>query len=324
MMSFISSIVIASQLTGTAPADVIAQSQYVIPTVTQATVNDAQNLSPVFSWRVEKRKIAQGSHPRYVGEMNLQPTVTARSAIIIDVDTKDILWQKNPESRIPPASITKLMTALVWKDLFTLPQETLVTIEKKDQKTEVGSKDLLLPLGSMITAQDLFTTMLVGSYNDVTKTLVRSTGLSEDAFVDAMNQKARAIGLQHTVFADPTGLDSATISSAYDVALLAAIAQTHPDIAPILTSTQASISVKNPEMLLTIVTTDLLLEDPKYTILGGKTGYTQEAGYCFVAIIQNPETDRRIAIAVLGASDSESRFTDTVTLAQWAWDNYRW
>ena len=256
--------------------------------------------------------------PYRLNNYSLGMKVTAPSALIVDKKSGAVLWQKNPEEKRPLASITKLMTALVFLE-HQPTAETEITIQPSDNRG--GGRVYVFP-GETIKVQDLFNASLVASLNNGIMALVRSTGLKEEEFVAAMNQKARDLGMADTVFIEPTGLDPVNISTASDIIKLMKAAFAQPEIVFATTQAEYSFSVINAARHYTLKNTDKLL-DSYLQIKAGKTGYLDEAGYCLAAEIIGPQ-GQEILVVVLGSATESDRFQDLKALAQWAFDNYHW
>ena len=150
---------------------------------------------------------------------------TASSVLVTDVASGATLFAKHDQRSAPIASITKLMTALVFLD-HNPGWETAVTVTAEDQR--VGGIVYLVP-GETVTVRDLFSLMLVASANEAAVALARSTGLEN--FVAAMNQKALGLGMHQSQFTDETGLDAGNVASPHDLASLAQAAFSQPDVA---------------------------------------------------------------------------------------------
>lgn len=323
MTSFLTSLIIASNFLQMPVGEVADQGLYPVPTTIEVKANDTETIQNSNEWAVVKHRLATASRP-YQKAVTAQPEVSARSAIVIDIDTQAILWQKNPDSRIPLASITKLATALTWSELYEGKLTKKHAFTQADKNTEPASKDLLLPVGEKMTVEDLLAATLVASYNDAAQALAATTQVSEGEFVDQMNRTARTLGMNHTTFADTTGLSEENTSSAHDAALLVAAIASEPDLQALLTQPEHKITVLGENRDIYVQNTDELLTDPEIQLLAGKTGYTEEAGYCFTAVAIDPTTQKRIAIAVLGTPSADARFTDTKKLINWTFNNYTW
>jgi serine-type D-Ala-D-Ala endopeptidase (penicillin-binding protein 7) len=212
----------------------------------------------------------------------------------------------------PIASITKLMTALVFLD--TEPNwEDEYTIIREDK---INGGRLNLFLGDTLTIDQLFKTALIASDNGATVALVRSTGLSEEGFVFKMNEKAREIGLLNTKFADTTGLSNDNVSTARELATLASLAFSQDEILQALENSKYTYITRQEREKIIVSTLDLLtyqLGDLNY--LAGKTGYTPQAGYCLVSLFSQNNKD--IITVVLGAQERLDRVDISLDLAQW-------
>jgi len=249
---------------------------------------------------------------------SLGVVISAVAAVVIDKKTRQVLWQKNSELARPIASITKLVSALVF--LENNPGwDTEVTINASDYRD--GGRRWVYQ-GEIVTVRDLLNIALVASDNNAVISLVRSTGLTEEEFVKAMNQKAQALGMNQSVFLEPTGLESSNLSTASDVIKLAQSAFEVEEIKKATTQSEYSFTVINNKRQDTIKNTNKLLES-YLNIQAGKTGYLEEAGYCLVSEVKNSE-NQKVIIAVLGSGTEAGRFQDLKALSQWVFDNYEW
>ena len=243
--------------------------------------------------------------------------LTADAAAVMDKATGTILWQHNAEQIRSLASITKLMTAIVF--LENNPGwNTEMTMEIKDE-TNGGSPDILR--GEVVTVRNLFNAALVASDNNSANALVRSTGLSKEEFLDLMNAKAKELGLANTQFVDVTGLADNNVSTALEILDLAKAAFAIEDIREATTRrtyTFQAISGK----LHKIHSTNYLLSS-YLDIAAGKTGYINSAGYCLVAEIDGHSGIEIISV-VLGSDTNADRFQDLKALSTWALENFAW
>ncbi|MDD5032087.1 MAG: serine hydrolase [Patescibacteria group bacterium] len=247
--------------------------------------------------------------------------ILARSAAAIDRASGVLLFTYQPEEIAPIASLTKLMTALVWLD-HNPGWDAVYEIKKEDRRE--GGRIFLFP-GEKVTVKDLFYLSLVASDNTAAIALVRSSGLSEEDFVGEMNKKALSFGLAKTKFSDPIGLNNNNVSTAEEVARLAKAAFSSEDIRRATLTKEyefKTLAGKGKKVL----TTDYLLDNfpaNGLKIIGGKTGYTELAGYCFAGEF-NHEDDKEIITVILGGPTSSGRFKETKNLAEWVYANFRW
>lgn len=285
----------------------------------------SQNGGDILGQRLQSLPTAQDKKdgPQKINEKSLGIEVSAQSGVVIDSQSGQILWEKNADQPHSLASITKLMTALVF--LENNPGwDKKIKITSNDQRE--GGVAFFTP-GEIVTVKDLFYVSLVKSINCSTVALVRSTGLSEAEFIKKMNQKAQDLGLIDTHFVDPTGLASGNISTAQEVALLAREAFSNSAIANATTLKDFTVKIVNePETQKAESTNNLLssyLNSGDYQILGGKTGYIEEAGYCLALGVKNKAGYELISV-VLGSATADSRFTESKGLIDWAFNNYQW
>lgn len=249
------------------------------------------------------------------------PEISSGAGLVVDEDNDTLLFEKNADESWSIASITKLMTAMVF--LEHNPGWDKVYEMTKADRREGGR--IYLFKGEKIKVKDLFYLSLVGSANSETIAMVRSTGLSEEEFVGKMNEKAKAMGLEKTFFEDAVGLSEKNVSTAREVAKIAKDALAISEIA------NATLNDKHSFVTLqgrkkTVYSTDQLVTGKlpaSAKILGGKTGYIEKAGYCFVGKFSD-QAGHAVISVVLGESDKDSRFTRTNDLVGWAYENYRW
>lgn len=248
-------------------------------------------------------------------------TTTASSALVVNEKTGAVLWNKNGDERRAIASITKLFTALVFLD-FNPGWDKTYQMKNSDRRE--GGR-VYLWSGEKVSVKDLFYLSLVASGNSETMALVNSTGLGEELFVKKMNEKAKGMGLKNTVFLDPVGLNEGNVSTAREVAKFAYEALKKPEIAKAVTMDKYRCATKANRNVFVNSTDELLGEgiDSGLSLSGGKTGYNNKAGYCFVGKFSNQENHPVISV-VLGEATKTSRFTETMDLVNWTYANHAW
>lgn len=254
-------------------------------------------------WNISESGTVMGAHTTATA----QPRVSSSAVIAIDEKTEDILYSKNFDTILPLASITKLMTAMVFLDTHT-SFDTEVTYTADDNA--IGAKLYVNP-GETMSVKDLWYTMLVGSANNAAKALARSTGLSTEEFVARMNTKAKALGLHNTHFSDVTGLDTRNVSTVYDIARLAKHAFNDFRIMQATSTWTYGFRTINTNQGHTIKNTATGMTDSPYVLTGMKTGYLDEAGYCFVVRSAKNRDADRVIIVVLGARSGSQRWDET-------------
>jgi D-alanyl-D-alanine endopeptidase (penicillin-binding protein 7) len=234
--------------------------------------------------------------------------VYARHAIVLDPATGKVLFEKNAERAVPIASLTKLMTALVF--LEQKPDE--------DRSVEVTRTELRggghtrLRRGELVRLGDLLHMSLMCSDNVATRVLVRESGLSSEEFLARMNKKAVEIGMTDSRFVEFTGLDERNAATAADVARLLRTAADNERIRGI--STTRYYDFRSDAYPHRVVNTNRLLYNRHMEILGGKTGFISKAGYCLATWIRTEGHD--LIAVVLGAPTNATRFADVVRLVQ--------
>jgi D-alanyl-D-alanine endopeptidase (penicillin-binding protein 7) len=236
------------------------------------------------------------------------PNIQAESAIIVDLDSGDELYSKGADQVRAIASVGKIFLALAVR-ARDLSLDGLTTIEEEDRKFASGGARSRLPVGKAFSNHDLLRAMLISSDNRACTALGRGAGLDAPQLIAAMNDVARGLGLRHTQFSDPTGLNG-NVSTARELALGLKAALADPVLAEIFqTPTVVVRSVGKRQVEIEYTSTDVALRTEKrFPILGGKTGYTDEAKYC-LAIAARIE-GRRIGMIFLGADGKLTRFGD--------------
>jgi serine-type D-Ala-D-Ala carboxypeptidase (penicillin-binding protein 5/6) len=251
-----------------------------------------------------------------------QPRITATAAILIDADTGEILFSHNANARLPMASTTKIMTALLVLDSLDL--DTEVTVSANAVAT-IGSKTMLVQ-GEVLTVEQLLNALLVVSGNDAGVALAEATAGSVKAFVEKMNAKADALGLTNTNFVNPCGLNNTKhFSSAKDLATLAQYALGDPVFSGIVDTVLFSLPPIPPVAPSTKATprdfdnqNELL---HRYAwVTGVKTGSTPYAKYCVVAS-GTVENVSLIAV-ILGAQEDETRWKEAKALFDYGFGLY--
>ncbi|MDD5527847.1 MAG: serine hydrolase [Patescibacteria group bacterium] len=252
---------------------------------------------------------------------NFSLAIAASSSIVIDRDTGTVLWNDKSNEVRPIASITKLMTVLIF--LNSNPDlEKIYELKKEDVR--VGGKSYIYP-GDRVKIKDLFYLTLVGSDNTAAVALAGSIGLSEPGFVAKMNQQAKDFGLKDTKFEDVSGLSNGNVSTAQEVLVLAKKCLAKEKIRDATIEQEYDFSTAGGRDVKVLSTDALLSVFPVdgINIIGGKTGHTDEAGYCFVGEFID-QAGHKIISAVMGTNSDNDRFAETKKLVKWAYDDYEW
>lgn len=230
--------------------------------------------------------------------------LTAKSALALNLDKEEVLFEKNSDEVRSIASLTKLMSAMVFLESGTNLFET-ETITRKDAYLSAPSS---LRRGEKFYLIDLLYVSLMSSDNRAIRALVRATGMSEEEFVEKMNRKADSLGLWNTRFVDPTGLKMDNLSTARECAKLLSIALSDPLIARITTTQEYKFFSLNKRWRNHQATNSNRLLRSDIEVLGGKTGFIARSGWCVAVMLKNIE--EKLCVIVLGASSNYRRFAE--------------
>ena len=232
-------------------------------------------------------------------------------ALVLDQDTNEVLFSKNSEAVLPIASLTKLMTALVVTEA-ALPADEVLSITQDDVDTEKASRSRLR-VGTQLSREEMLHLALMSSENRAAHALGRHYPGGIDAFVAAMNQKAKLLGMADTRYVEPTGLSSLNQSSARDLATLVNAAYSHQIIRDLSTSPQYSVEVGTRQ--LQFRNTNRLVGNSDWDIGLQKTGYIAEAGRCLV--MQTKLAGRKLIMVFLDSAGKYSRLGDAERVRHW-------
>ena len=239
------------------------------------------------------------------------PDVRAEAAIIYNPETGEVLWENHSKDQRSIASITKVMTALVFLESET-PLTTVVNVQRSDV---ARASTTYLRYGFKLTAEDLLNLLLVGSDNAAARALARVSVLGYDAFIQRMNAKAKELGLESTVYSDPSGLLADNVSSAYDQARLIAYAAADERVGAIMRKTSYTTSMG--KRVIHANSTNQIVRNGDIDVVGGKTGFISRSGYCLATLLRLPQSGQQVAFVVLGAKSNAGRFWETRHLFNW-------
>jgi D-alanyl-D-alanine endopeptidase (penicillin-binding protein 7) len=251
--------------------------------------------------------------PRYKIDASgdLVPDVRAAAAIIYDPETNQVLWEENSQTPRSIASITKVMTATVFLENDPDVAQA-VTIERGDV---FQASTTHLRVNDRVTTDDLLHLLLIASDNAAARALARVSPYGSEGFVRRMNEKAAELGLESTSYADPSGLLSDNVSSAYDMARLITLASGDERIASVMRTSE--YTVYTPKRAITFHSTNHLLGREELDVRAAKTGFITKAGYCLATLFRLPQTNQQVAVVVLGARSNAGRFMETQNLFTW-------
>lgn len=251
-------------------------------------------------------------------ELNLAEN--AKSAILIEASTGEIIFEKNSHERLVPASMTKMMSMLLIIESIEkgiISWDEMVTVS--ENASSMGGSQILLETNEKMSVSDLFKGIAVASGNDAVVAMAEKIAGTEEAFVDMMNNRAKELGLKDTNFKNPHGLDTANhYSSAYDMAMIARELSKHEEVFK-YTSIYEDYLRQNTDKEIWLVNTNKLVRF--YDGVDGlKTGYTAGAGYCLTATAK--KNGMRIIAVAMGEPDSKTRNAEITSMLDYAFAQY--
>lgn len=243
-----------------------------------------------------------------------RPNVQSAAAIAIDAKTGELLYAKNPDKVRAIASTGKIFVAMVARRKG-IDLNALTRISDVDAKFAKGGSRTRLVVGHKFRNQDLLRAMLIASDNRAPTAIGRAVGLSPKQLIKELNVLAKELGLKKTKFTDPSGLNGNT-STAREMAKALAVAMKDPFLAELMGTKDTTIrSVARKPHAIPYRNTNRSLHTGRYDVLGGKTGFTDPAGYCL--LIAAKFGDRPVHMAFLGAGEKLTRFGDFGRVANW-------
>lgn len=245
----------------------------------------------------------------------------AKSAILIEASTGEVIYEKNSHEKLPPASMTKMMSMLLVIESIendVLKWDDVVTISAN--ASGMGGSQILLETGDQVTVEDLFKGVAVMSGNDAVVALAEAVSGSVDEFVKRMNERAKELGMNDTNFKNPHGLDDANhYTSAYDMSILARELVKHKKVLE-FTKIYEDYLRKGTDRELWLVNTNKLVRF--YPGADGlKTGYTKTAGYCLTATAL--KNDMRLIAVAMGEESSATRNTEVMAMLDYGYAKYK-
>ncbi|MDV2116809.1 D-alanyl-D-alanine endopeptidase [Alcaligenes faecalis] len=265
-----------------------------------------KNLQPIsYSENDSRRALNALKHDALIQHAALRSEI----AFVQDLESSTVLYQKNSDAVRPIASITKLMTALVVAE-SGLPMDEMLEIIDEDVD-RVKHSSSRLRVGSKLNRADMMHLALMSSENRAAHALGRSYPGGLPAFVRAMNDKARALGMRNTRFVEPTGLSSDNVASPRDLVKLLTATSQHARIQQYTTNDQYSVQPVRGRQLV-FNNTNRLVKNANWDIQVSKTGFINEAGECLVMLTKIE--DREVAIVLLNSTGRYSRIGDAVRI----------
>ncbi len=256
--------------------------------------------------------------PAAAQEAPAPPAIAAKGAMMVNADDGQVLYSLNPEQELPMASTTKMMTALiVIEDCKNLD----APVTASERAATIGESSIYLQAGETLTVRQMLNGMLIPSGNDAAIALAEFDAGSVEAFVDKMNKRAQELGMTHTHYVNPHGLDAdGHYTCAADYIKLAEELMKHPEIREIVSRSEYHIPQgSNPEGRDLINNNHLMA---KYPFINGiKTGYTDNAGQCI--IISANKNGEHLILSYLGGPSLAQRDQDVMNLLGYGFDSYQ-
>ncbi len=251
------------------------------------------------NWSVDNTRRGTGSY-----------YADSKGALVIDALSGQVIYEKNADVPRPIASISKLMTAVVVAESGANMNDVL-TVSSLDFKTPKKSGSDRLKVGDQLNRAEMLLMMLMKSENPAAKALARTDPMGYDAFIAKMNSKARELGMTHTQYYDPSGLDARNVASPRDIATLARYALKQSIITQFSTTPNRDFSINNINSGFRNIaahSTNYMVRNGLYNLGLSKTGYIREAGNCVV--FETNVGNRPAIVVLLGADDSKTRWND--------------
>ncbi|MGG0238623.1 D-alanyl-D-alanine carboxypeptidase family protein [Bacillus rhizoplanae] len=244
----------------------------------------------------------------------------ASSAIVIEQDTGKVLFEKNPNEKLPPASMTKIMTMLLIMEQIEKGKLTLKDkVRTSEHAASMGGSQIFLEPGEEMTVNEMLKGIAIASGNDASVAVAEHIAGSEEGFVDMMNRKAKDLGLKNTHFQNPTGLPAKNhYSTAYDMAVMAKELMKYPLIRKYTGKYEDYLREDTDKKFWLVNTNKLVRFYPG--VDGVKTGFTTEAKYCLTASAER--NGMRVISVVMGSPTSKERNAEVTKLLDYAFSQY--
>lgn len=242
-----------------------------------------------------------------------EPQIASGSAMIVDLNTHDVLYASHPDIVKPIASISKVMTAMVVLDAH-LPLDEILRVDIS-QTPEMKGIYSRVRLNSEISRRNMLLLALMSSENRAAASLAHHYPGGYTAFIRAMNAKAKALGMAHTRFVEPTGLSEKNVSTARDLTKLLIASKQYPLLGQLSTTHEDMAMFSNPTYTLPFRNTNHLVYRDNWNIQLTKTGFTNAAGHCLV--MRTMINHRPVALVVMDAFGKYTHFADASRLRSW-------
>lgn len=246
-------------------------------------------------------------------QVSAHQEIASGSAMVVDLGNSEVLYSSNPDVAVPIASVTKLMTAMVVLDANQpLDERISVDISQTKEMKGVYSR---VRLGSEISRHDMLLLALMSSENRAAASLAHHYRGGYAAFIAAMNAKAKALGMTHTRYVEPTGLSTSNVSTARDLTKLLIASRQYPLLSQLSTTQEKTATFTHPAYSEPFRNTNHLIYRSNWNIQLTKTGFTNQAGHCLV--MRTVIKGRPVALVVLDAFGKFTHFADANRLRNW-------
>jgi D-alanyl-D-alanine endopeptidase (penicillin-binding protein 7) len=242
-----------------------------------------------------------------------QQELASSSAMLVDLDTDEVLYSSNPDRMMPIASVTKLMTAMVTLDA-KLPLDEKISIKINETK-EMRNVYSRVRIGSEISRKEMLLLALMSSENRAAASLAHHYPGGYAAFIRAMNDKAKALGMTKSSFVEPTGLSRQNVSSARDLVKLLKASEGYPLLGELSSTDKKTVTFTKPWYKLDFRNSNRLVFKNNWNIHLTKTGFTNDAGRCLV--MRTEMAKRQVAFVVLDAFGKLTHLADANRLRNW-------
>lgn len=245
---------------------------------------------------------------------SIGPSVRSRSAVVVDIDSGEVLYEKNADTPRPVASLTKMVAALALASAESdLDREFCIGPEQYPTRSGARSR---LSTGDCLTGWDVLGAALVASDNRAALGMAAAADMHLEEFVGRMNRVSTELGMTRSSWADPSGLDDENLSTARDLAKATIAVASHPVLSPVASAPHWDIWRSNRTTARRLFTTDRMAAREDLQVEAAKTGYTDTAGYCFTTVLRT-ESGRHLAVTLLGADGKLTRWADMGRILSW-------
>lgn len=257
----------------------------------------------------------------YAQESSVNLASNAKSAVLLEVDTGTVIYEKNPHEKLPPASITKVMTMLLIMEALDRGEIKLMDkVRTSEYAASMGGSQIFLEPGEMMSVAEMLKGIAIASGNDASVAMAEHLAGTEEAFIAKMNQRAKELGLQNTQFSNTNGLPAQNhYSTAYDIAMMSRELLKHEEITKFTSLYQDYLRKDSSKPFWLVNTNKLVRFYPGAD--GLKTGYTSEAKYCLTATAKRD--NMRIVAVVMGEPDSKTRNKEITSMFDFAFSQYQ-